>query len=493
VNVVSADSQPGHRTDRHPASPWLLAALLVCLLAGLLRALPLLSHTPLIALANSFDEVRYSACFDLYPDRPAEIPPFENSPYAPYSRYAFRASDMPMCYWSSELAFQAVAAGVYHVQAQLTGAESFSVRWLGAFKFAALLLVWAAFGVAWWRRGEPMLALANGLLLPLLFADPANTIYANTFYAEWTTLLALYALCGLIVLCDGQRATRRAAVGLAVAAFALAMSKIQHLVLPLICAAIVFGFGYWRERHWTWQAKAVLFGALAGLSLQVAQLHRDSDAIRNISIANHTDLVFTAMLPATHDAAGLLQTLGVAPDCARFAGMRAWQLPWGSPQQACPSLANVTRGRELAALLREPMLGLRMYWNAAQALDSWLAPGLGLVEGGDFAGLPSGFFSASGLVARAPARTLVLGLPVALFAVLVAWPRRPSRLRLFGALVSAVMLATLGVDVLGDGLADTPKQCHLVFNAALAWWICLLAPGAARVLAWRRPALPQPA
>jgi hypothetical protein len=327
----------------------------------------------------------------------------------------------------------------------------------------------------------------------LLFADPANTIYVNTFYAEWTALLALYGLCGLIVLHDGERRTLRAAALLALAAFALATSKIQHLVLPLTCALVVLGFGYWRERRWTWPGKAVLVGALAGLLLQVAQLHRDSDAIRNINIANHADLVFTAMLPATHDAAGLMQTLGVASDCGRFAGMRAWRLPWGSPEEACPSLAKVTRGRELAALLHEPVLGLRMYANAARALDSWLAPGLGLVEGGDFARLPPGFFSASDLLAEAPARMLVLALPVALFALLLAWPRRPSRVRLFGALVTAVMLATLGVDVLGDGLADTPKQCHLVFNAALAWWICMLALGTARAMAWRKPRLAQPA
>jgi len=493
VKAIGAGRKPECAGDRGRASPWLLAALALCLLAGLLRALPLLLHTPLIALANSFDEVRYSACFDLYPDRPAEIPPFENSPYAPYSRYAFRGSDMPICYWSSELVFQAVAAGGYHAQAALTGAGSFSVRWLGALKFGALLLAWGAFGIAWWRRGAALPALANGLLLPLLFADPANTIYVNTFYAEWTALLALYALVGLILLHDGERSTRRAAAWLAVAAFALATSKIQHLVLPLVCAAVVLGFGWWRERRWIWQGKAALVGSLCGLLLQIVQLNRDSDAIRNIRIANHTDLVFTAMLPATHDAAGLMATLGVDPDCARYSGLRAWQLPWGSPEEACPSLANVTRGRELAALLREPALGLRMVRNAALALDSWVAPGLGLVEGGDTSRLPPDFFTASDVLEHASVRTLVLGLPVAAFALLLAWPRRPSRLRLFNALVAATMLATLGVDVIGDGLADTPKQCHLVFNAAIAWWTSMLALAMARAVAWRRPALPQPA
>ena len=70
------------------------------------------------------------------------------------------------------------------------------------------------------------------------------------------------------------------------------------------------------------------------------------------------------------------------------------------------------------------------------------------------------------------------GPPLAL--ILLLWPRfgrsRP-RILAYTALTVAVMAATLSITVLGDGLADTPKQGHLVINAALAWWICLLTLG----------------
>jgi len=62
--------------------------------------------------------------------------------------------------------------------------------------------------------------------------------------------------------------------------------------------------------------------------------------------------------------------------------------------------------------------------------------------------------------------------------ILLLWPgigHGRSRWLTYTALTVAIMTATLSITVLGDGLADTPKQGHLIVNAALAWWICMLA------------------
>jgi hypothetical protein len=155
-------------------------------------------------------------------------------------------------------------------------------------------------------------------------------------------------------------------------------------------------------------------------------------------------------------------------------------------------LTKVTRARELVALLREPALAVRLGWAGFAHLNPWLAPGLGLVADGHFAPLPADFFSFSlPLAASAMLRALLFGAPFIALAVLLSrrrWQSRPRQLTVT-VLTLVITLVTVGVTVLGDGLADVPKQGHLAFNAALAWWIGASVVGLRALLAalrrWR--------
>lgn len=463
-----------------------VAAIVALLLVGCFRIATFWSHDPLYAYANSYDQVRYTACFDLYPDRPSNIPPDDNSPWMPFSDYRFIKRDEPFCYWSSELLFQALNAAIYRISEAIGGDGVHDVRSIGVFRGLALLTLVAAFIAMHWRRHEPSLATAHALLFAVLLADPANTLYLNTFYAEWTSLLAAYALMSLLLLWRDQPGTRVRATLLALLALALSFSKIQHVLLPIVLGVVVFAIAR-RQRRSAWRAWALVAGGAIAAIGQGVQLSRDGVLMESIRIHNQTHVALMGLLLVADvdERDALIREMGIEPDCVRFVGQRAWQLP-GVPEKVCPGVEAFGRGKELAILLRHPAIGLRLFARGVASLKPWIAPGIGQVEDGRNARVPTDVPNLGAMMVARPGLYYgVLALPLLGLVGVLASPRlRRRRFAEFTLLVVATMVATLGVTILGDGLADTPKQGHLVANAAVAWLLVALVLSLASAWRW---------
>jgi hypothetical protein len=106
------------------------------------------------------------------------------------------------------------------------------------------------------------------------------------------------------------------------------------------------------------------------------------------------------------------------------------------------------------------------------ALDPWIAENVGHVEGGAFRKLPHSSPSIGTVLhASATLRFILYALPLLGLVVLLIrpGPRKGGPALDATALVVVTMAGTLAVTLLGDGLADTAKQGHLVIDAALAW------------------------
>ena len=459
----------------------IIIVLVVLWLAGTLRAFALWSHDPMYAYANSYDQTRYTTCFHFYPDRPDSVAPQQNSPEAPYARYRFIETDDPMCYWSSELLFGGATASIWSLGEALGGTAIHDARWVGLLRWFSLLAISIALSLAWLQRGDARIAVANAALVPILFADPGNTLYLNTFYAEWTALLAAYALVGGVLLWRNEPRTRLRFAALALVAFLLATSKIQHMLLPLALSIVVFALDRVRMKRMTWRAVALAFGALAGAYFQFAQLQRTGPMMDTIHQYNRADVVFTALLPLAADPRALLDEIGIDPGCAIYTGKRAWQLP-DLPERTCRGLINFTRGKEIGVLLRHPSIALSLAGRGVLALDPWIADNIGHVEGRAFEKLPASVPSLGRVLHAHPAvQGAVLALPLLAFLVLLFRPgsRAGSGALDAAAMAATIMIATLGITLLGDGLADTAKQGHLVVNAALAGlvaWLMMRIP-----------------
>jgi len=260
---------------------------------------------------------------------------------------------------------------------------------------------------------------------------------------------------------------------LALVAFVLATSKLQHMLLPLGLGIAVFALDRWRLRRTSWRAVALIIGALGGLYFQFVQTMREGLMMDTIRQYNTADVVFTGILPFADDPRAVLAEIGIDPGCAIYTGKRAWEMP-DLPERACRGLLNFTRGREIALLLRHPSIAARLAAHGVPALDPWVADNVGHVEGGTFQKLPDSIPSLGRVLhASAVARGLLLALPLLGLVVLLVrpGPRKGSAELDATLLVVVTMAGTLAVTLLGDGLADTAKQGHLVINAALAWLV----------------------
>lgn len=456
-------------SSRRATAAWTgrLTAVLIVLAA--VRGLLLLTQIPLVALANNFDQVRYTACFDLYPHRPGIEPTMLNY-QAPLERYAFQTVADQACYLTSDLAFQGAAVAIFHASERLGFEPLHSVRVVGALRLATWLLTAWLIGSALLREGRDELALAHGIWLATLAFDPVNTIYLPTFYAEPGVLYFAYLTVALVVL-TVLRPTRMRIGLLALAATALGLGKIQHLALPLFLAATL-ALAAWRERRLWPAAAALMLGAAPALGTGIWQLGRDTPFAQRLRLVNNADFVLTALLPASAEPARTAQWLGLDPRCATSSGKSVYVLT--EPiEQTCPGIAGISRARALALAVREPATLARMLARAPAKLLPWIPRYLGLVADTELAPLPAGFITVDRLIGERAAVAWALILAPALGLIALLWRRRAdAAARAFTAVCTAIALSVPCVAAFGDGYVETAKQAHLALNAGAAFVLC---------------------
>lgn len=440
----------------------------------------MLLATPLVALANNYDQVRYTACLDLFAHRPGQA--VDAPSYtAPLQVYAFQPTPGAGCYLTSDLLFQGGAVALYRTSEALGRGPLHSVRTLGALRLAAWLLAGGLLCLAFWRAGAPLAAVANATWLALLGLDPLNALYLNTFYAEAGALFYAYAVVALAALC-ALRATPLRLLALALAALLLGTSKIQHLALPL-CIAAALGLSSLRLPALRRAAVALACGGLAALLLQAVQMQRDLPMFRQIALVNAVNLVLSATLPASSDAAATAQRLGLETHCAASSGKSIYQLQQPA-EQACPGIDRFHRGR-FVRLLAEPATLARMLASIPPQLLPAIPEYLGKVAGSDNAPLPTAFVSVDRGLARLPALIwpLLLLPPLAWLTALLRPRALTPAATAATAATAVVALAVPVVSLFGDGKVELARHAHLATNAALAF--ALLAVLA--VLATLRP------
>ncbi|WP_435106100.1 glycan biosynthesis hexose transferase WsfD [Arhodomonas sp. AD133] len=445
---------------------WLAISLIV--IAGTVRVLDFVGHEPILALANNFDMVRIQSCHDFWP-ADEQIPPGARSHTAPLHDYRYDpAISLDKCIGSTELIFTQPIEWL----AASADWTTFSIRWIGAAKGIALILL-ATTLCALISRHSKISGIVAALSFTFVIADPVNLLYLNGFYTEFS---ALFSLAGCIGFGYLAVARPRGFTTLAFAGFvfALGLTKVQHAPLPALFAAW-FVWAAWRRPGLSFPhvlapiAAAVLVGAI-----QV--VHYQTDRYNGIRTANTTNLYLGAVLGSSPAPSETAQLLGLPPSCAAAAG-QTWYSPGVQAGEVCPEIRRLSRMQLAKLVIEQPSVIVAMARGALERTRPWTPGYVGQVGGEHFGDASDHAFTLE---------DFVVSLPASVFAFLILAPIACT-IGLIGrnlvgsgpagsgsdvfVLAALVTPAIIAIAVLGDGYAGLGKHAHLSFTTLGITWL----------------------
>lgn len=465
--------KPGWRTD---SFRWVAVGCLLLLAVGAARILEVAGHEPAAGYANNFDMVRLQGCVRTWP---TEAEPYQQTPTAPQPFYRIDFTIGGPCHLSSELALLAPAIGWGLFQPD----RILPLQAVGLVKAAIFIGVGAAFTLLLLARRDGRAALAHGAIFALVLADPANTLYLNTFYAEFSALLFFYMAAVLLYLVGPDRSPPWLGLAFAAALLLLGLSKPQHQALPALLLLCALPALLRRRRRAT-----LALGVVAVLTTLVFHNIDPLGGKAPIRLANATNALLGAVLPQMEDRAAALRRLGLPAACEAHIG-KTWYTAGVAAAHPCPEVAAVPRARWLALFVQQPAAFHALSRAGIERLRPWRLDYLGELAGQSLGRLQAWSLSAPLAALPAPAWAVLWALPgFYLFAALVSIGRGGGWSEgslLCCALASGFYLVFYSA-LFGDGFFEFPKHNHLLFSMGASGYLIAMAAGVHRLsTAWR--------
>jgi hypothetical protein len=472
----------GHRRDVYR---WLWLAALLCLC---LRLGHVLTHEPLAGFANQFDMLRTTGCLGLAPA--ADVAAGVATPAAPIERYRVAAARDPSCLIGTEVLLAGTARALDEIGDVLGIGDPASMPLRLVAWTKAILLLLAVGWIDWRLRAHRGARVVHAGLAAVVLVDPFNTLYLAGFYTEFAALLSAWLALALPLtwILDGRAPGHRGAIGWGLILAALALSRFQHAVIPLLL--LVWLLLLARRARWA-AGPLLLWPALVLLPALALQLSVQGQ-YQTIADANRWNSFFGAAMPAAGDATRFARELDLPQRCAELVHT-TWYLQRGRDARAeCPQAFALSRVRWLAQLASEPAAIARLVGRGVSLSGQWRPGYLGEVAGGQFERLPVGRAglgaSLADAVARLPFAWLLAlwAMPLLLLAGLAGADPRERRARGRSLLVDRAsepdgrlaalwlwpLLALIvglgwGASLVGDGYSELARHLHLAANAML--------------------------
>jgi hypothetical protein len=456
-----------------PRYHFLTIVAFTLLALGLMRAVLLVAHQPVLGYGDQADMHRTADCVGLQASGDArgsgELP-------RPAEEYYFGGVNWAGCYPGSAVVLAVPVALAYGV-AFLAGDDAdiiVPVRAFGLFNlalFAALALL-----VAHALRNYPVTSLVHAALFFLIIADPVSTLWLNSFHTEPAALLGAYgavAMAAVIVLTGGTRSLHWWVLGASLACLGLAREQFGYLPLALAALMSPALLRISRRKAWTLLA---LGAGIAVVQIALGPMRPDY-----ISPMNRVNVYLGVILATSGDEEGTLEELGLPWRCAAMAGS-TWKEQRGEKlETACPEAAKLSSLAFLKLLPTEPLTLMRVVSRILPAAESIVPGYLGVASEGRIRGisdLPPRVMSFIALLSSMPAMvyatvvmTMLISFPLAIAWLIWTVRNEPIALAALPVVfVSLIAIAgySLATTAFGDGIVGADRHNWLGSLAMLA-------------------------
>lgn len=444
---------------------------------ALVRLFSFAVHDPVLGYANQYDMARTSACLDLWPADSAN--PAAATVDAPLRWYQRRHVPAARCHPGSEVP---IAGLIYSVAESIRPQERYDIRLVGLSKAVILSIFMLLF--CWLLRGRPTALLIHSVVVLTVLVDPANLLYLNTLYGEFSALIGGYiALTSVGICMIERRLSWSMAATLLLGLVVLLTSKMQHLLLPWIVFLIVC----FAMRQFDGRRRLLVVGSVL-LVVSAWQINVARQADEAIHYANIYNAAFLTILPALPDQRRAMDRLGLPPDCLRLVGTSWFQRRGHDIEKECPEALSLSRAGLVKLLAAQPRALIAIVARSVYQSGGWTLGFVGHVEGetvGQIDRQSGMHFLSYAAIPKNVTFPVYVGLIAFPFLYVLAfgalqWHRRPSAAEensLFTTLLICVVAIPViwSVSLIGDGFSDLAKHLHLAINLLLAGWLFLMA------------------
>jgi hypothetical protein len=455
-----------------PRYSLLLIIAFTVLALGLLRAVLIVVHEPVLGYGDQGDMHRTTDCVGIEPIAPTVKPGEKARPYPLYHTAGFKSAG---CYPSSGALIAAPVVLAYGIGSIASDEPEILIPLRAFGVFNLFLFGFLAVTVAMSMRPYPVASVVHAMLFFLLIADPVSTLWLNTLHSESAALLGAYgalATTALVVLEGGRSRLHWWILGASLVV--LGFSREQFSYLPLVLVAVAAPALLVRSGRKT-MILAIVAASVAVVQMLFAPLRPDY-----VAPVNRVNAYLGSIVAASTNPVETLGHLGLPARCAAMAGA-SWDSRRGEKlETVCPEVTGLSSLAFLRLVPTEPLTLLRAVSRVLPAAESIVPGYLGVAAEGPIrsvSDLPPRAMSFVALMSKVPSMvfativvTLLVAFPVILWWMVWTVRNEPqySSLPVAFSLFVAIGAYTLATTAFGEGIVGAERHNWLGALSTLA-------------------------